>query len=219
MKDILHKIALCVERGKVDAVSPHPPEMRGKDGADEFTRKALAEGLAARQVLSEALIVGMQRVGEKFRDNRIFLPEVLMAARAMSAAMIHLRPHFLSGDVAHRGRIVLGTVAGDLHDIGKKIVGMFFEGGGWEVIDCGVDVSVGMFIKAIEDHKPDAVGMSALLTTTMVNMQAIAEGIKSRYPDLPVLVGGAPVSLDFARRIGADIYSPDPQGALEALGK
>lgn len=217
MKKLLKEIADCVEKGKVDAESPHPPEMQGQMGADEKTRQALDSGVSAQQILSEGLIIGMQRVGVKFRDNLIFLPDVLMSARAMSAAMAHLRPQFQSGDVAHRGRIVLGTVAGDLHDIGKKIVGMFFEGGGWQVIDCGVDVSAQAFIDAIEQHQPDAVGLSALLTTTMVNMQDITSRIKARFPKLPVLVGGAPVTRDFADRIGADIYAPDPQGALESL--
>jgi 5-methyltetrahydrofolate--homocysteine methyltransferase len=214
---LLVRIAWCVEKGKVDLNSPHPPEMKGEEGADELTRKALATGASAQEVLSQALIPGMQVVGEKFRSNEIYLPDVLMSARAMSASMEHLKPHFKSGDIQYHGKIVLGTVAGDLHDIGKKIVGMFFEGGGWEVIDCGVDVTEPQFEAAIREHHPDAVGMSALLTTTMVNMEEIVHGLKAKYPQLLVIVGGAPVTDGFASRIGADFYSPDPQGALEKL--
>jgi len=214
---LLVRIAWCVEKGKIDLLSPHPAEMKGEEGADELTRKALDTGAAAQEILSQALVPGMQAVGEKFRNNEIYLPDVLMSARAMGAAMEHLKPHFKSGDIQYRGKIVLGTVAGDLHDIGKKIVGMFFEGGGWEVIDCGVDVSEPQFLEAVQEFQPDAVGMSALLTTTMVNMEEIVQGLKAKFPKLLVIVGGAPVTDAFAGRIGADFYSPDPQGALEKL--
>jgi 5-methyltetrahydrofolate--homocysteine methyltransferase len=135
----------------------------------------------------------------------------------MTAAMSHIRPYFTLGNVRYRGKLVLGTVAGDLHDIGKKIVGMFFEGGGWRVIDCGVDVTEERFLAAIREHEPDAVGLSALLTTTMVNMESIVKGIRGAYPSVRIIIGGAPVTQSFADRIGADFYSPDPQGALDRL--
>lgn len=217
MNDIFQNIALCVERGKVDKNSPFPPEMTGKEGTDELVSTALETGFTPHEVLAKGLIVGMQRVGEKFRKNEIYLPDVLIAAKAMTVGMEHLRKFFTSGEIRHHGKIIIGTVAGDLHDIGKKIVGMFFEGGGWEVIDYGVDVSAEKFIQGIKEHKPQAVGLSALLTTTMLNMKDITSGIKSEYPEIKVLVGGAPVTLDFAEKIGADFYSPDPQGALEYL--
>jgi len=213
----LSKIAECVQKGKIDGRSPYPPDMQGQDGADELTVKALAAGMSPHDILSQALIVGMKVVGERFRDNEIYLPDVLMSARAMNAAMEHLKPFFSSGNVQYKGKIVLGTVAGDLHDIGKKIVGMFFEGGGWQVIDCGVDVNEERFLQSIAEHSPCAVGLSALLTTTMVNMESIVEGIKRKYPDIHVIVGGAPVTDAFAQRIGADFYSPDPQAALDKL--
>ncbi len=218
-EQLLIRIAWCVEKGKIDARSPHPQDMQGEEGADELTHKALSTGATAQEVLTRALIPGMQAVGDKFRNNEIYLPDVLMSARAMGAAMEHLKPHFKSGDIQYRGKIVLGTVSGDLHDIGKKIVGMFFEGGGWEVIDCGVDVSEPQFLEAIQEHQPDAVGMSALLTTTMVNMEEIVRGLKTNFPQLLIIVGGAPVTDAFATRIGADFYSPDPQGALEKLNR
>ena len=215
--ELLMRIAICVEKGKVNRTSFHPPDMHDEEGSDELVQSALMEGIPPAEILELGLVAGMGRVGEKFQRNEIYLPDVLIAARALSAGMEHLKPYFLSGDIEHEGKIVLGTVAGDLHDIGKKIVAMIFEGGGWEVIDCGVDVSAESFIKAIESHSPQAVGLSALLTTTMVSMEQIAKQIKSTHPGVLVLIGGAPVTAEFARRIGADIYSPDPQGALDAL--
>lgn len=206
-----------MERGKVSAGSKYPPELRGQDGADELTRQALDKSLSPREILTSGLIAGMKKVGEKFKRNEIYLPDVLVAAKAMTAAMGHLKPYFLSGDVKHKGRIVMGTVSGDLHDIGKKIVAMFLEGSGWEVIDCGVDVSSQDFVQAIKQFNPSAVGMSALLTTTMVHMEETVQTIKSKFPRIKVLVGGAPVTDAFAQRIGADMTSSHPQEAIEFL--
>lgn len=191
--------------------------MKDQEGTDELVQSALKEGIPPAEILEMGLVTGMGRVGVKFQKNEIYLPDVLIAAKAMTAGMEHLKPYFLSGDIQHQGRIVLGTVAGDLHDIGKKIVAMIFEGSGWEVIDCGVDVSAKSFKEAIERHSPQAVGLSALLTTTMVSMEQITNEIKSEYPGVLVVIGGAPVTAEFAERIGADIYSPDPQGALDIL--
>ncbi len=217
MDDIVAKIALCVERGKVNAESRYPPELKGQDGADELTRQALDRNIRPGEILTSGLISGMQRVGEKFKRNEIYLPDVLVAAKAMNAAMEHLKPYFISGDVRHKGKVVMGTVSGDLHDIGKKIVAMFLEGSGWEVIDCGVDVTSQDFVEAVRENKPVAVGMSALLTTTMVHMEEAVKTIKSEFPEVKVLVGGAPVTADFARRIGADMTSAHPQEAVEYL--
>jgi 5-methyltetrahydrofolate--homocysteine methyltransferase len=217
MDDIVAKIALCVERGKVNAESRYPPELKGRDGADELTRQALDRNIRPGEILTSGLISGMQRVGEKFKRNEIYLPDVLVAAKAMNAAMEHLKPYFISGEVRHKGKVVMGTVSGDLHDIGKKIVAMFLEGSGWEVIDCGVDVTSQDFVEAVRENKPVAVGMSALLTTTMVHMEEAVKTIKSEFPEVKVLVGGAPVTADFARRIGADMTSAHPQEAVEYL--
>jgi len=216
-RDILERIAICVEKGKVNLQSLHPPDMKNQEGADELVWLALKEEIPPAEILGKGLVVGMGQVGEKFQRNEIYLPDVLIAARAMTAGMEHLKPYFLSGDIQHRGRIVIGTVAGDLHDIGKKIVAMIFEGGGWEVIDCGVDVSAESFIEAIDRYSPQAVGLSALLTTTMVSMEQITNEIKLVHPGVLVVIGGAPVTTEFAKRIGADMYSPDPQDALELL--
>jgi methanogenic corrinoid protein MtbC1 len=217
MNDLLEALKVCVERGKVNIKSPHPPDLKGKDGADELARQALDAGVAPQDILSKALIVGMQRVGERFRNKEIFVPDVLMSAKAMSAAMEHLRPYFTSDALRHKGTVVMGTVAGDLHDIGKKLVAMIVEGAGWEVVDLGVDVPAEKFLRAVEQHPGCAVGLSALLTTTMVNMEAVIRQIKTASPMTKVIVGGAPLSQEFADRIGADAYSPDPQGAVEFL--
>jgi len=217
MHELLEKIALCVERGKINAQSPYPPDMKGQDGAYELTKKALEEGVNPQAILNDGLMIGMGKIGVKFRDNKVFVPDVLIAAKAMKSSMELLKPYFLSGQVKHKGSIVLGTVTGDLHDIGKNIVSMVIEGGGWKVIDLGVDAGADKFLNAINEHKVKAVGLSALLTTTMQNMENITKQIKEIHPDVKVLVGGAPLTNDFANKIGADVYSPDPQGALDYL--
>ena len=217
MREILEPLTRCVERGKVNSGSPYPSDLRGQDGADELTRKALESGVSPQDIMSKALIVGMQHVGERFRNKEIFVPDVLMAAKAMAAAMEHLKPYYKSDALKHRGTIIMGTVLGDLHYIGKKLVGMVAEGAGWEVVDLGTDVPPERFLKALEDHPGSVVGLSALLTTTMVNMEATTSRIKSFNPNTKVIVGGAPVTQEFADKIGADGYSPDPQGAVEFL--
>ncbi len=215
--ELLASLATCVERGKVNAKSPFPPDLKGQDGADEITVRVLAEGATPQEVLTQALMVGMNRVGEKFRDKNIFVPDLLMAARAMSASMVHLKPFFNSAEVRLRGTIVLGTVSGDLHDIGKKLVGMILEGAGWSIVDLGTDVPTQKFIDAVKEHPDCIVGMSALLTTTMASMEESVLQLKREFPATKVLVGGAPLTHEFAARIGADFYSPDPQGAVEYL--
>jgi methanogenic corrinoid protein MtbC1 len=144
---------------------------------------------------------------------------MLMSAKAMGAAMIQLKPFFSSGEVKTRGKFVIGTVMGDLHDIGKNLVAMMVEGGGWSVIDLGVDVGSDRFMEALRDNPEAVVGLSALLTTTMENMKKTVTDIKSKSPATRILVGGAPVTSDFCSRIGADFYSPDPQGAVNYLNK
>jgi methanogenic corrinoid protein MtbC1 len=217
MTDILEKIANCIEFGKINKQSPYPPDMKGQDGADEYTKIALEQGVPAADILKKGLVPGMQKVGIKFRENKIFVPQVLMSAKAMSTAMVHLKPFFQSGEVVRKGKFIIGTVAGDLHDIGKNLVSMMVEGAGWEVIDLGVDVSVDRFMKAVQENPESIVGLSAMLTTTMVNMSSIVTAIKGKYPEKKVIIGGAPLNKDFCSEIGADFYSPDPQGAIEYM--
>lgn len=217
MSDLLKEIAVCIERGKVNATSPYPPDMKGKDGADELVKKALDKGVPASEILEKALIIGMGEIGRKFSKNEVFVPDVLMAAKAMQAAMKHLRPFFDSGEAKHRGTFIIGTVQGDLHDIGKNLVAMVIEGGGFKVVDLGVDVSAEKFTEAVKQNPGASVGLSALLTTTMINMEKTVKMVKEAVPGTRVIVGGAPLTQEFADKIGADAYSPDPQGALDFL--
>ncbi|HPT21406.1 MAG TPA: corrinoid protein [Bacteroidales bacterium] len=217
MNEILEKIALCVEYGKINKVSPYPPNMKDQDGADELAKNALEEGVRPDDILDHALVPAMAKVGEKFSRKEIYVPQMLMAAKAMNSAMLHLKPYFQSGETKRKGKFIVGTVAGDLHDIGKNLVAMMIEGGGWEVIDLGVDVSAEKFLKAIDENPGAVVGLSALLTTTMENMKNTVSTIKEKHSDSVVLVGGAPVTMDYCKKIGADFYSPDPQGAVNYL--
>jgi 5-methyltetrahydrofolate--homocysteine methyltransferase len=216
MSEGINRILLCVERGKVDAASPYPPDLRGQDGADELTKQALAEGAGPDEILS-ACDEGMRRIGDRFGAGKAFVPELLMSAKAMKAAMAHLKPFFASGQVQAKGIFVVGTVAGDLHDIGKNLVAMVAEGGGWEIVDIGIDAKPQKFLDAIANHPGCVVGLSALLTTTMANMEKTVKEIKASYPDCPVLVGGAPLNAKIAEKMGADGYGKDARQALVAL--
>lgn len=217
MDPILEKLGEAVEFGKVDKNSPYPPNMKGQDGADELAKQALDSGVQPASVLTEALVPAMDRVGQKFSENKIFVPQMLMSAKAMGAAMNHLKPFFQSGAVKTKGTFIIGTVKGDLHDIGKNLVAMMVEGGGWSIIDLGVDVNEDTFNQTIAENPDAIVGLSALLTTTMANMEEIVQKIKEVNPDTKVIVGGAPLNDDFRVKIGADFYSPDPRGAVEYL--
>lgn len=219
MDDILKRISLCVETGKIDKVTPYPPNMKGQDGADELTKAAIEEGIKADEILEQALIPAMETVGDKFSRKEIYVPQMLMSAKAMNSAMKHLKPFFQSGETKRKGKFIIGTVAGDLHDIGKNLVAMMVEGGGWEVIDLGVDVGSEKFLKALEENPGAVIGLSALLTTTMENMKKTVAVIREKHTGSKILVGGAPVTQDYCNRIGADFYSPDPQGAINYLKK
>jgi methanogenic corrinoid protein MtbC1 len=216
-KELIAKISECVEFGKVNKAAPFPPNMRGQDGADELTRQALDQGISPGEILNEALISAMDKVGEKFSQKKIFVPQMLISAKAMNAAMVHLKPFFQSGEVKRKGTFIIGTVAGDLHDIGKNLVAMIVEGAGWEVVDLGVDVNSAKFIQAIKEKKDAVVGLSALLTTTMHSMKTIVGDLKDEFPDTKLIIGGAPINDQFKEEIGADNYSPDPQGAVVYL--
>jgi 5-methyltetrahydrofolate--homocysteine methyltransferase len=217
MNNILNNIALCVESGKINRTSPYPPNMKDQDGADELTKRAIGEGIKPDEILEYALIPAMANVGNKFSRKEIYVPQMLMSAKAMNSAMVHLKPFFLSGETKRKGKFIIGTVSGDLHDIGKNLVAMMIEGGGWEVIDLGVDVGSEKFLKAIDEHPDAVVGLSALLTTTMENMKKIVISIKEKHSGSKILVGGAPVTMEYCKKIGADFYSPDPQGAVNYL--
>lgn len=219
MEDLLARIAECVELGKINKATPFPPKMKGMDGAEELTLQALEAGLSPADILTRGLIIGMEKIGVKFKNNQVFVPQVLMSAKAMSTALKHLKKFFQDGSVQRRGQFIIGTVEGDLHDIGKNLVAMMVEGNGYEVIDLGVDVKVDKFVEAVKAHPGAYVGMSALLTTTMVNMEQINAALKQQFPGIVTFVGGAPVTPEFAHKIGADYYTDGPQELVEILNR
>jgi 5-methyltetrahydrofolate--homocysteine methyltransferase len=219
MNELLEKIAFCVENGKVNKDAPYPPNMKGQDGADELTKQALEQGIKPEIILKEALVIGMDRIGQKFSEKKVFIPQMLMSAKAMNAATEHLKPYFNSGEVKRKGKVIIATVQGDLHDIGKNLVKMAVEGAGWEVIDLGVDVKADKIVEKLNENPDALVGLSALLTTTMQNMQATVQSVKEKFPKNKVMIGGAPVNDEFRQKIGADFYSPDPQGAVKYLNE
>jgi len=185
---------------------------------EQMTRDALAEGRTVQEVLNEGLIAGMSVVGEDFKYNILYVPEVLIAARAMKAGMAILKPLLSAKDsnVEPKGVLLMGTVRGDLHDIGKNLVCMMAEGAGFEVHDIGVDQSLEKFLAAAEKYKPNIVGMSALLTTTMTYMKTVVDGFKEKgLSDIKMAIGGAPVSQTFADEIGADGYGSDASSAVD----
>ncbi len=187
------------------------------DEIAEGTQILLERGWDAPRTLNEALVEGMRIVGIDFRDGILFVPEVLMAANAMKAGMAVLEPLLAESDAPRMGKMVIGTVKGDIHDIGKNLVGMMMEGAGFEVIDIGIDSSVDDYLAAIEEHKPEILGMSALLTTTMPYMKVVIDTLieKGMRDDHIVLVGGAPLNEEFAASIGADAYCRDAAMAVE----
>jgi len=219
MSNLIEQISECVENGKVNFASPYPPQMKGQRGADELTRQALDDGVSPGDILNHALVPAMNRVGQKYAENKIFVPQMLLSAKAMSASMTHLKPYFQSGEVKRKGVVIIGTVMGDLHDIGKNLCCMMVEGAGWEVIDLGVDVKPEKFLATMDTHPGAIIGLSALLTTTMVNMRYIITTIRQKYPEAKIAVGGAPVNNDFAVSIGANGYGKDPQELILWLEK
>ena len=183
----------------------------------ELTQLALREEIEPREILEQGLIKGMDVVGEKFKNNEIFLPEVLLASQAMYGGLELLQPHLIKSGVEARGKVIIGTVKGDLHDIGKNLVVMMLRGGGFEVIDLGKDVYPEKFLVAIQKHKPDIVGISALLTTTMMGMTEVITALeKAGLRDkVKVMIGGAPVTQEFADEIGAEGYAPNAASAVD----
>jgi 5-methyltetrahydrofolate--homocysteine methyltransferase len=182
----------------------------------ELTQQAIDAGVSAAEILNDGLLAAMDVVGRKFGANEIFLPEVLLAARAMNAGMDLIKPLLVADDVPSLGKVVIGTVKGDLHDIGKNLVGIMLKGAGFDVIDLGADVAADAFVDTAEAEGASVVGLSALLTTTMSGMKEVVELVKSKGLEgqVKVIVGGAPVSQDYADSIGADAYGYDAANAV-----
>jgi len=182
--------------------------------ATSLTKQAIDEGLSAADILNQGLIIAMDKVGELFSKNEIYIPEMLIAARAMKSAMEILEPQLAKAGVEPVGKFVIGTVTGDLHDIGKNLVAMMMKGAGFDVIDLGVDVSKERFLEQTAKLKPNLVGLSALLTTTMPAMEEAVKAVKAAGVPVKIMIGGAPISDDFAKKIGADGYASDAAAAV-----
>jgi 5-methyltetrahydrofolate--homocysteine methyltransferase len=185
------------------------------DRTQQLVQKATAENMPAERILREGLISAMAEVGRMFECGEFFVPEMLIAARAMKKGLTLLRPRLIAAQVQPAGRVVIGTVQGDVHDIGKNLVGMMLEGAGFEVIDLGADVSSEKYVQAVQDHHPNLVACSALLTTTMVRMKEVIAALDEAglRGEAKVMIGGAPITQEYATQIGADLYAPDAASA------
>lgn len=183
----------------------------------ELTNQALAEGSTAAEVLDNAMILGMKTIGDRFKEGKAFIPEMLIAARAMTAGLAILEPLLADSGVKAKGTILLGTVQGDLHDIGKNLAGIMFKGAGYSVVDMGVNVTSAAFIEKAKETNPDFIGLSALLTTTMVNMEGIIKDLRAAGIKAKVIIGGAPVTAEYAKTIGADLYAASAADGVSAI--
>ncbi|MDY6796860.1 MAG: corrinoid protein [Actinomycetota bacterium] len=216
--ELLARIEINVIQGRRNGEDEGLDEdLAGTPGVSELVEQALEEGIKAKNILLGALSTGMNQVGDKYESGEYFLPDMLTAAEAVGAAMEILEPHLLSSGVESKGRVVLATVKGDLHDIGKNIVGLMLKGAGYDVVDLGADVDSGMIIEELKRNDSDLLGLSALLTTTMAEMGKVLgdldrEGMRD---GIRIMVGGAPLSEQFAEEIGADAYGRDAIAAVK----
>ena len=204
MSEVLAKMAESLIAGKVDEVT-------------DLTKQALDANVSSKDILEKGLLAGMEVVGKRFKANDMFIPEVLRCAKCMHGAMEILRPLLAETGVETAGTFVIGTVKGDLHDIGKNLVGMMFEGAGFQVVDLGIDLEPAAFVDAIKNHKASLFGMSALLTTTMPKMAETINAIKEAgiRDQVKIMIGGAPVTAEFAKEIGADAYASNAASAVD----
>ena len=204
MSDILEQMASVLIAGK-------EAEVKG------LTQKALDAGISAKEILDSGLLAGMNVVGQRFKAGDMFIPEVLLCARCMHGAMDMLKPLLSEGDAAGMGTYLIGTVEGDLHDIGKNLVAMMLEGAGFQVVDLGTNITAQQFVDAVKEHQPDILGMSALLTTTMPRMEETIQALKEAgiRDQVKIMAGGAPVTQDFVDKIGGDAYGANAASATE----
>ncbi len=186
-----------------------------RDTVVQLVQAAVDEGVDPQKILDEGLVAGMDVVGRKFKNNEFYVPEVLIAARAMHAGMDILDPVLSESGAQPTGTVVIGTVKGDLHDIGKNLVGMMLTGGGFKVVDAGIDVPPEKFVELCKENNANILGLSALLTTTMPQMASVIEAVKEAGLDVKVMIGGAPVTQEYAEEIGADGYAPDAASAVD----
>lgn len=205
MKDLMARLGESLIAGEIEKV-------------EGFTEEALKTGMSPHEILERGLMPSMEQLGERFSKGEAFLPELLLAAHSMKAVMAVLKPVIVQGDVRPKATIVIGTVAGDVHDLGKNIVRLMFEGAAFRVVDMGVNVSAERFLEVYGQEKPDLVGLSSLLTATMGEMEKIIRTVREEHPEAKFIVGGAPIRQDFADEIGADGYAPDAHTAVN-VGK
>jgi 5-methyltetrahydrofolate--homocysteine methyltransferase len=206
--EILNELAEELQKGNSDTVQG-------------LIKQALSQDIPAEKILYQGLVEGMQTVSEKFKNNEIFIPEVLISAKAMNQGLEILTPHLADADIPSQGKVVIGTVRGDLHDIGKNIVAMLLQGAGFEIFDLGADVPKERFLETAKNERADIIGISALLTTTMVYMKEVIDTIKDARLEHPIkfMIGGAPVTDAYAQRIGADGYAADAASAVDLAKK
>jgi len=211
---LIEEIKQNVIRGHINKDSNYPPDLSGKPGVEDLVEDAISKNLDVGEILNNGLIGGMGVVGEKFSNGEYFVPEMLFSAKAMKSGLKILRPHLVNQNISTLGTVIIGTVEGDMHDIGKNLVSMMLEGGGFEVVDLGVNTPAEKFISAVEEHPDALVGMSALLTITMEKMRDVIDAFNSRGIENKIFIGGAPVTERYAEEIGADGYAPDASRAV-----
>ena len=217
MADLLEKIAEGVIEGRADKHSPLVEEKKGSPGVKELTRLAVDDGISVEDIIDKGLLAGMEVVGKKFKNDEIFIPEVLISAEALNAGMELIKPLIVKAGLKPRSKIVIGTVKGDLHDIGKNLVCMMLQGAQFDVIDLGVDIPKKKFIDTIKQEQPQLLGLSCLLTSSMHELKKVIEAVEKEglHDRIRILVGGAPVTKEYAEEIGADGFAEDAVLAVE----
>lgn len=212
--NLLESIKEGVVRGHIDAASKFPKELEGKPGVKELTEEAIRAGIAVEDILTQGLIPAMSIVGQRYERNEIFVPEMLFSAKAMKSGLELIKPLLLEGTDLILGKVIIGTVQGDLHDIGKNLVCMMLEGAGFEIEDLGINVPPQKFLEAAKNNPGALIGMSALLTVTMKNMKSVIDLLRSSGLDNKIFIGGAPVTPGFAEEIGAEGYAKNANQAV-----
>ena len=212
---ILESIKHCVVQGHIDTTSKFPKNMDGQKGVRELTQQAITEGINVEDILTQGLIPAMTIVGQHYENNEIFVPEMLFSAKAMKSGLELIKPFLLEGSDLILGKVIIGTVQGDLHDIGKNLVCMMLEGAGFEIEDLGINIPAPKFLEAAKNNPEAIIGMSALLTVTMKNMKGIIELLRANDLDNKVFIGGASVTPAFAKEIGAEGYAKNANQAVK----
>ncbi len=213
----LDKIKHCVVQGHIDASSKFPKDMEGKDGVHEWTQQAIDGGISVEDILAQGLIPAMSIVGERYEKNEIFVPEMLFSAKAMKSGLELIKPFLTEDSDLILGKVIIGTVQGDLHDIGKNLVGMMLEGAGFQIEDLGINVTAQKFLEAAKNNPDAVIGISALLTVTMKNMKGIIDLLHANGLNNKIFIGGAPVTPSFAEEIGASGYAKNANQAVREV--